>query len=56
MPEQEQRKPTAIRLSNKEIETLKEAAETMNMGWTSFMRSVAIVAAERIISMRSQVP
>ena len=47
----EQRKPIAIRLSTQEMETLKQAADAMGMGWTTFVRSVAMVAAERIVSL-----
>ena len=47
----EQRKPIAIRLSTQEMETLKQAADTMGMGWTTFVRSVSMVAAERILSL-----
>ena len=46
----EQRKPVAIRLSSQEMQTLKQAADAMGMGWTTFVRSVAMVAAERIVT------
>tara|TARA_R110000751_G_scaffold127252_4_gene229309 strand:- start:302 stop:463 length:162 start_codon:yes stop_codon:yes gene_type:complete len=48
----EQRKPIAIRLSTQEMDVLKEAAETMNMGWTTFVRQIAMVAAERIVALK----
>lgn len=47
----EQRKPIAIRLSTEEMDTLKKAADAMGMGWTTFVRSVSMVAAERIVSL-----
>tara|TARA_R110002050_G_scaffold34300_2_gene86647 strand:- start:377 stop:568 length:192 start_codon:yes stop_codon:yes gene_type:complete len=47
----EQRKPVAIRLSTQEMQTLKQAADAIGMGWTTFVRSVSMVAAERIVSL-----
>tara|TARA_R110000765_G_scaffold253559_1_gene354603 strand:- start:127 stop:318 length:192 start_codon:yes stop_codon:yes gene_type:complete len=46
-----QRKPVAIRLSTQEMQTLKQAADAIGMGWTTFVRSVSMVAAERIVSL-----
>ena len=56
MPEQKQRKPIAIRLSTQEMDTLKQAADAMGMGWTTFVRSVAMVAAERIVTKTDSLP
>ena len=56
MPEQKQRKPVAIRLSTQEMDTLKKAADALGMGWTTFVRSVAMVAAERIVTKTDSLP
>jgi uncharacterized protein (DUF1778 family) len=51
----EQRKPIAIRLSAEEIVVLKEAAKCMKLGWTTFVRQIAMVAAERIVELNKPV-